>query len=122
MKTKNEILSLDNLIDNIQKNVEDSQLKPFKYMFVRNKLRFANIVNEKNKIGQTLQETIPREEGELEEHYFSRLSNSKEYQDFLKEEVEMEYFTIKASKLEGDEDFSLIAANSLMGVLILDDE
>lgn len=120
MKTKAEILTLDSLIDSIQTNIADEKLKPFKYMFLRNKLRFASVAKERNEIGILLKNTFPKIENETEDEHNIRVSNSKEYLDFLKEEVEIEYYTIKIDALADVEDYSLTAANALLGILIIE--
>lgn len=116
MKTS-EIIIISNLIAGIESKVEEDKLKPFKYAFLRNKLRFANRLKEASEITSFLiKESGLTEEKEINDY----VNNSEKYKSFLEEEVEIELYTIKLDKLEEDKDFSLAVANVLLGIIIIE--
>ncbi len=113
---KSEIIKVANLIQIIEKEVADDQLKPFKYAFLRNKLKFASVIKESAEIVKHL---IEKSELTIDEEIEKYINNSQEYKSFLEEDTEIEFYTIDVKALE-EEDFNLQAANALLGILIIE--
>jgi hypothetical protein len=113
---KSEIIKVANLIQIIEKEIADDQLKPFKYAFLRNKLKFANVIKESVEIvNHLIKQSGVTEDKELEDY----INNSQEYKSFLEEDTDIEFYTIDVKVLE-EEDFSLQAANALLGIIIIE--
>lgn len=123
MKTKSEIITTNGLIKSIESSIKGEELKPFKYVFLRNTLKFKNILTEQQEIIKQRNEDFEKIEGEHEEQTNKRfnvfLDEDETYQGFLKEETDVDYYTLSLSKLESDVDFNLNVAEILIEIGIL---
>lgn len=97
-------------------HLTEEQLKPFKYCFFRNKLKIKDIILEKNEILKHLQEEYNTLEvkGDYQQFLFS----NEKFIEFLQEEREIDWYTIKIDSLKG-EDFDERMVMNLVDILIV---
>lgn len=126
MKTKNEVILTSMLIDRITENFEEKEYAPFKYAFLRNRMKFKKVLEERNEIIEFLskeyKEKFPiPEDTELHKSYdedFSKyVGDQDKFKDFLKEEVDFEYYTISVKTMEKSE-YNLSVALALVDTIL----
>lgn len=114
--TNEEILLIANLMQGVIEVSTPEELKPFSYAFIKNRLKFKKVFEERDEhielIKNQNKELSPKE---LEEH----IINNENFQKFLKENSDIELYTIKLDSLEGKE-FNLIAVNALIGNILIE--
>jgi len=127
MKVK-EILSIINLINHLEQREQNQDskdfgkllhtteeyLKPYKYCFLKNKLKFKSIVEENSEIIKLINSEYEGEEKDLENF----ILNDKRYIDFNEEEKDLEWYTIKLEIFEEEKDFDQGLVEFLLGKLI----
>lgn len=126
MKTKESILILDNIIEITKREVPSDKLQAFNYVFLRNQLRFKPVLKEKHEIIKLLSEQYAGGDKEKQEEvdslspvFIKYIEDSDEFKNFLKEEVDIEYFTVHIDKLE-NVDFHLSAVEALLGTIVVE--
>lgn len=126
-----EILEIENIILNSEArnnnqedenfgkllNLTEEQLKPFKYCFLRNKLKIKNVVEEKNEILKLIEAEFSELENKEDLNYNEYVLNHEKFQEFLQEERDVELYTIKVEVFKNT-DFNEKLVYSLVGKLI----
>lgn len=109
---KGNIITIDNQIEIFKRDYKPEDYKVFNYLFLRNQLKFKSVREENIAIQQEL---LSLYEGDKPEEF---LLSKQEFIDFLNEEVEIEFYTMKIDKLEGE--FNLKIAEYLVtsGILV----
>lgn len=115
MKTNEEILLIQHLIEQLIKVSSPEDLKPFSYAFIKNRLRFKPVFETRDEFVKDILKTLPED---LEEQEKSKIiSEDENFKKFLKEDSGVELYTIKLGSLEGKE-FNLLAVDALIGTII----
>lgn len=113
--TNEEILLVFNSIQEVIRLSTPEELKPFSYAFIKNKLKFKKVFDERDEhillIKENNKDVSDKELQEI-------ISNDENFQKFLKEDSEIELYTMKLDSLEGKE-FN-IAVDALVGTILIE--
>lgn len=113
-RTNEEILLIFQIMNNVIKVSNAEELKPFSYAFIKNKMKFKTILETNDEFVKTFSQMYKTENIEELEKI---ASEDEGYNKFLKEENDIELYTIKLDSLEGKE-FNLLAVDALVGNII----
>lgn len=103
--TKGDILDIYQAFNNIEANISQELLKPFKFLFAKNRFLFKSVFDENTEIVKTLVKGEDIKNSELN-NFLEKISD---YQDFKKEEVDINFYTIKIELLENTDFDSSVA-------------
>lgn len=109
MKTKLDIILINNKLTIFEQEVPQELLIPFKFLFLKNRFLFKNVLQENKELADGLlkDKDIPAEQSD------AYLLSIPEFQEFLKEEVDIKFYTMPISKLE-DQNFDSKVGNFLI--------
>jgi hypothetical protein len=123
---KGQVIGLNNMLIEIQNNIDNKELKPFKFMFVRNQHRAKKDVKEQQAIIKAIieghenypgvnatQEELQKFNETVNDWLNDYLKTDERYKSFLKEESDFKPFQLKISELK-DADFNMAVATALM--------
>lgn len=115
--TKHEVLFLDTMLQHFQVNGDQKLLEPFKYLIVKNRFLFKNVLAERTDIVKALLKDKDVEQDKQSEYLLS----IPEFQEFLQEQVDIDLYQLHVDKLEG-KDFDTKIAYDLVNHGFITDE